>query len=154
MKINKLNSFGVTHLLPLAIVVIGIGAIGTYLLIGSEAATACVGRNFSQGSRGVCVQYIQVIVNSRAAVSPKLVTDSLYGPQTTRAVKQFEVALASYYVSAGPPKFPTNGTVNSTAWTALCIQAARIAYFNGMSSTVYKDGVKAGCQIPIASESY
>lgn len=53
----------------------------------TTASTSCLARDWSEGSSGPCVTYIQSLLNQAGA---HLATDGQFGPQTASAVRQFQ----------------------------------------------------------------
>src|SRR3954464_7056230 len=82
MRLRKLNTLGFSHLIVIALVIVGIGVIGTYMIIRSSASAPCIKRTFGQGSRGMCVRVIQKAVGTKI--------DGKYGPQTAKKVKTLQ----------------------------------------------------------------
>ena len=130
MNIKKLNVSGIAHFAALAVVVVGLAGVGTFMLVRSHAAT-CTTYTFSSGSQSVCVKYIQTIANSRAAVSPKLSTDGIFGSKTKYGVQQFQ---RSYLLTA-------DGVVGPHTWGALCRQGVVAGY----TSAAYYAANSSGC---------
>ena len=121
MKISKLNSKGVSHLVLPLVVVVAVGTVGTYFLVSSRAASApCVKRSFGQGDSGDCVKAIQIMVNSANAASgssKRVSVDGGYGSGTKNAVTYFQA-----HHSLSP-----DGGVGSGTWKALCKKAKSLS---------------------------
>ena len=110
---NKLGNKGVAHLAALAIVVVGVAAFGTYMLVASHAAT-CKDYTWRSGKSGTCVKYIQQLVNWQNKNNPtrpaQVVVDGSFGPMTKAAViadqKQFSIT--------------ADGIVGTQTWKYIC----------------------------------
>lgn len=103
---KKLNSKGFAHIAALAIVVVGLAAFGTYMLVASHASTydprisgyasyGCKSTDtLRRGSKGACVKTVQYglinwMIQCRIA-TPRITIDGSYGPATVTAVKVFQ----------------------------------------------------------------
>lgn len=66
-------------------------------------------KTLKAGDRGPLVENLQRTLNARLKPSPKLSIDGDYGPNTQKAVLQFQRL----------NKLPASGTVNTATWKAL-----------------------------------
>jgi peptidoglycan hydrolase-like protein with peptidoglycan-binding domain len=102
---KKVGQMGVVdHFLILVGFVVLIGLIGTYILVKSNAATACDKQTFVKGSSGKCVKNIQSMLNGLVAAhqlygsapyyvgyyGSMLSTDGIYGSLTAGQVGYFQ----------------------------------------------------------------
>jgi zinc D-Ala-D-Ala carboxypeptidase len=129
--IKKLNEkgFGWHFALPV-VAIVAVASVGAYLLTQSHAAT-CKDYIYGNGGSGVCVGYIQKMLNGAYEAgtaigqnpnfaqavglpvsSTKLITvDGSYGPQTVGRVKAFQTAMHQRTI---------DGIVGPTTWAQLC----------------------------------
>lgn len=109
--------------------VIIVGAIGTYLVTTSSAATPCIKQHvYGQGNAGTCVDIIQRVVrnyglaqpaksgyfaySSRTNLVPGSFVDGIFGPVTAAQVKNFQ-----RWQGIG-----VDGVVGRQTWTQMCQQ--------------------------------
>ena len=110
---KKLNQTGFAHVVAVAVVVVGLAAVGTYFLVASHAAT-CVDFSYKQGSKGSCVSYIQTLADHKTVVSPKLAITGKYDKLVAAGVTQIQTAYNLSYAHA------TSGVVDQPTWQELC----------------------------------
>lgn len=142
---KKLNSTGIAHFAVLAVVVVGVAAVGTYVLVKSHAAT-CTDYTWSSGSSGSCVQYIQTLVN--AEQGSNLSVDGRFGPATKSAVQQRQQV--SWSGSGGSPYYgpiTADGVVGPATWHKICGIAKAEAAPNSQGSwpAFYNAYTNANC---------
>ena len=109
--------------------VIVVGAIGTYLVTTSSAATPCIKQHLhGQGNTGTCVDIIQRVTRNyglaqpsnsnyfayskRTVLVPSSYIDGIFGPNTAAQVKNFQ-----RWQGIG-----IDGVVGRQTWTKLCQQ--------------------------------
>lgn len=110
MKVQRLNQRGFSHhlLIPLLVFVI-VGGIGAHLVLKSRAAV-CTSYQYSRGSSGTCVKYIQTLANWQGRLA--LAVDGSFGPGTETGVKTVQ--------TKGGLK--VDGVVGPQTWGYLCSQ--------------------------------
>ena len=110
MKIKQLNQRGFSHhlLIPLLVFLV-VGGIGAHLVLKSRAA-GCTSYQYSRGSSGTCVKYIQTLANWQGRLA--LVVDGAFGPATEAGVKAVQ--------TKGGLK--ADGIVGPQTWGYLCSQ--------------------------------
>jgi peptidoglycan hydrolase-like protein with peptidoglycan-binding domain len=134
--LNKLNNKGIAHVAILLVVIVGVAAIGTYMLVASRAAT-CRAYTWSVGKSNVCVQEIQRITNAAGARhwhyagSAVITTDGSFGPMTKAQVVAFQRF----------GRLSADGVVGPNTWTALCAYARLL----GAANDGYKAAAVSGC---------
>ena len=136
---KKLNQTGVAHVAALGVVMVGLAAFGTYMLVASHAAT-CNESTFSSGASGPCVEHIQRITNQAYKEwhydgGTVLTVDGSFGPATAAQVKAFQKNSA---VSA-------DGVVGPGTWGKLCADGRLLGSLYGTSNAGYQAAVNSGC---------
>ncbi|HUB94136.1 MAG TPA: hypothetical protein VMB52_06560 [Verrucomicrobiae bacterium] len=140
-KTKRLSMSGFSHHLLLPVIaILAVGAIGTYVLTQTHAAT-CMDYTYSAagstntntggGSATVCVNYAQKILNGEYQADPNfawwgtnqpgqakftgyLTDNGVFNTVTGYAVDTFQ----GYFANAGTPTVA--GTIGSQTWAALC----------------------------------
>jgi peptidoglycan hydrolase-like protein with peptidoglycan-binding domain len=103
---KKLNQAGIAHVAALAVVVVAIAVVGTYVVVKSHASTldwrisgfggySCKSTDtLGQGNAGACVKALQWgldnWINRCHINTPILQKDGLFGSKTTTGVKVFQ----------------------------------------------------------------
>jgi len=135
-NMKKLNAVGITHLLiPLVVVVVGVAAVGTYMLVDSYASRPCVKRTIGPGNVGGCTLAVQ-----RMMLLDK--QDGKYGAQTKAEVKRFQ----------GNAGLKADGIVGKKTWQKLCRNTkinlpSSDTRPSELTSTIRKGYKQASCSI-------
>ena len=157
---KKLNQTGVAHVAALAVVVVGLAAVGTYMLVQSHAAT-CVDYQYGYGGSGTCVKYIQQMLNgishqyagttnSSGAVmtSSQLTVDGQFGTATQSKVKTFQKWIFLTADGVIGPKTWGNSAPTVMTYPSLCGYAHQSAFKNStyaVERTAFQAASYAGC---------
>jgi hypothetical protein len=138
------------HLIAPILAILTVGAIGSYMLTHSNAAT-CRDYTYRQGSSGTCVRNIQGMINyvSYLYNGTLLTVDGSFGPKTVEAVKRFQsIGVQIANRDARIPAVTSDGVVGPKTWDKLCktnlvFGADKIGTELRMGSY----GVSAGCPL-------
>ena len=113
---------GFSHIIVPAVVVVGVGIIGTYMLVASHAATTCKANTYGSGASSTCVKYIQRFYNGAGyqywkwSGNALLTVDGKYGTQT-------KTQTAAFQKFSG---LTQDGVVGPKTWSILCADAGAI----------------------------
>ncbi|HSX33533.1 MAG TPA: peptidoglycan-binding domain-containing protein [Candidatus Saccharimonadales bacterium] len=131
----KLRKWSKAQVLSIAFIVVAFGSVGAFLLVKSNA-TSCIYGVFSygRGSRGGCVQDIQMLVDYHLPASQSITGDGSFGPLTDQGVKRVQAAY----------KIEVDGVVGPHTWRALCTNH-HSPYSNILPSTFVDFSIRAGC---------
>gem|GEM_PF-1848231 len=137
---KKLNTKGIAHIATLAVVVIGVAAFGTYMLVASRAAT-CKDYTWYSGKSGSCVKNIQILANHKLSFiptygSPLISEDGQFGSQTKAGIIRIQKKWG----------LTADGVVGTKTWLALCSTGTISAYAGGDFSSAAKTAAhNSGC---------
>ncbi len=132
---------------PLIVALLPLGLVTVASAPAHAAASGCVAKQWSRGTSGNCVMYLQRMLNGDMSVTysaggaPFISTDGSFGPATNTAVRGYQ---STYSLKV-------DGYVGPSTWLSLCretkgnLTAGNTVYNRIYRQLAYDAGRYAGC---------